>query len=232
MQSDELVEKAVKSAMLSVIKEHPMGHWRDDQVKEVARRAIVEAALSAAEPVAWVDAQELRYLQMVSGNKAWGDFQRNINVGGEKEGRSSLYAAPTAPSVAVPQALVNVATAVLAQAPETASYFMGIRLDDIRSALSAQVQEVAGWQRITIETGRKSGTSHADVWPDGEGWGIDTDRGRVNTPDAGWDRFSHHEELYFRRRANDLPAAPAKQEGCESKPVHKPTVDSGESGDE
>jgi Lar family restriction alleviation protein len=104
--------------------------------------------------------------------------------------------------------------------------------DSDLSALSAQVQEVAGWQRITIETGRKSGTSHADVWPDGEGWEIDTDRGRVNTPDAGWDRFSHHEELYFRRRANDLPAAPAKQEGCESKPVHKPTVDSGESGDE
>lgn len=52
MQTDELVEKAVKSAMLSVIKEYPMGHWRDDQVKEVARRAIVEAALSAAEPVA------------------------------------------------------------------------------------------------------------------------------------------------------------------------------------
>lgn len=51
MQTDELVEKAVKSAMLSVIKEHPMGHWRDDQVKEVARRAIVETALSAAEPV-------------------------------------------------------------------------------------------------------------------------------------------------------------------------------------
>lgn len=83
------------------------------------------------------------------------------------------------------------------------------------STLSAQVQDVAGWERIAIETGRKSGTSHADVWPDGEGWEIDTDRGRVNTPDAGWDRFSHHEELYFRRRANDLPAAPAKQEGGE-----------------
>lgn len=81
----------------------------------------------------------------------------------------------------------------------------------LRSALSAQVQNVAGWQRLTIETGRKSGTSHADVWPDGEGWEIDTDRGRVNTPDAGWDRFSHHEELYFRRRTTVVPAAPAKQ---------------------
>lgn len=49
MQS-EIVEKCVKSAMLSVIKEHPIGHWNDDQVEEVARRAITEAALSAAEP--------------------------------------------------------------------------------------------------------------------------------------------------------------------------------------
>lgn len=53
MQS-EAVEKCVQSAVLSVIAEHPMGHWRDDQVKEVARRAIAEAALSTdAEPVAW-----------------------------------------------------------------------------------------------------------------------------------------------------------------------------------
>lgn len=46
MQS-EIVEKCVKSAMLSVIKEHPIGHWNDDQVEKVARRAITEATLSA-----------------------------------------------------------------------------------------------------------------------------------------------------------------------------------------
>lgn len=46
MQS-EIVEKCVKSAMLSVIKEHPIGHWNDDQVEKVARRAITEAAISA-----------------------------------------------------------------------------------------------------------------------------------------------------------------------------------------
>lgn len=33
-------------------------------------------------------------------------------------------------------------------------------------------------------------------------------------------------------KISDLPAAPAKQEGGESQPVHKPAVDSGESGDE
>lgn len=93
-------------------------------------------------------------------------------------------------------------------------YIRQTRLEDwkqTRGPLSAQAQVEAGWERIKIETGRKSGTTHADVWPEGEGWEIDTDRGRVNTPDAGWDRFSHHEELYFRRRSNDLPA-PEKQD--------------------
>jgi len=64
--------------------------------------ATLEASLPTdAEPVAWVDAQELRYLQMVSGNKAWADFQRSIKVGGKKEGRSPLYDTPPAPAVAV-----------------------------------------------------------------------------------------------------------------------------------
>lgn len=57
------------------------------------------------------------------------------------------------------------------------------------------------WERHVVQTGYKSGTTHAEVWPDGEGWEIDVDRGLVGTPDAGWDRFNHHEELYFRRRA-------------------------------
>uniref|UniRef100_A0A6M3LBX5 Uncharacterized protein n=1 Tax=viral metagenome TaxID=1070528 RepID=A0A6M3LBX5_9ZZZZ len=57
------------------------------------------------------------------------------------------------------------------------------------------------WERHTVETGRKSGTTHQDVWPAGEGWEIAVDRGRVGTPSAGWERFDNHEELYFRRRA-------------------------------
>ncbi|MFK3962138.1 hypothetical protein ACI2KT_00990 [Ensifer adhaerens] len=56
------------------------------------------------------------------------------------------------------------------------------------------------WEYETVETARKSGTSHADRWPEGEGWEIDTTRGRVGTLRARWERFDYHEELYFRRR--------------------------------
>lgn len=60
-----------------------------------------EPALSAAEPVAWINQQELRYLEMVSGNSGWGNHLRSVTLGGEEEGRSPLYAKPPAPSVAV-----------------------------------------------------------------------------------------------------------------------------------
>ncbi|OOO22745.1 DUF551 domain-containing protein [Agrobacterium pusense] len=65
MQS-EIVEKCVKSAMLSVIKEHPIGHWNDDQVEKVARRAITEAALSAQ--VQDADEQRTETCQRCQGN--------------------------------------------------------------------------------------------------------------------------------------------------------------------
>ena len=47
-----------------------------------------------AQPVAWVEKQELEYLRMVTGNKGWGGYQRVIMVGGEKEGCAPLYAGP------------------------------------------------------------------------------------------------------------------------------------------
>lgn len=56
------------------------------------------------------------------------------------------------------------------------------------------------WEYKTVETGRKSGFAHEDVWPEGDGWEVDITKGRVNTIDAGWDRFDCHEELYFRRK--------------------------------
>lgn len=59
---------------------------------------------------------------------------------------------------------------------------------------------MSAYEYKTIETGRKSGTSHEDMWPDGDGWEIDSDKGR-----DGWERFDHHEELYFRR-----PIVPAE----------------------
>ncbi len=146
-----------------------------------AALAALETALSAAKPVAWVDEQELRYLEMVSGNKAWADFQRSIKVGGEKEGRLPLYAAPTAPSVAVKALEWNPFRADTPfgnyhiddqtdRSPEELNgrppfLLSGSRLDltrhstleaakaaaqadyeaRIRSALTAQVQDVAGW---------------------------------------------------------------------------------------
>jgi len=63
---------------------------------------------------------------------------------------------------------------------------------------AAVTTEECGWEYKTVETGRKSGTGHKDVWPDGDGWEIDLTRGR---PGEGWERFDCHEELYFRRRA-------------------------------
>ncbi len=53
-------------------------------------------------------------------------------------------------------------------------------------------------------------------------------------PDRPWVSVVNDSRLYEHVPTHwmPLPAAPAKQEGCESKPVHKPTVDSGESGDE
>ena len=52
------------------------------------------AASQPAQPVAWVEKQELEYLRMVTGNKGWSGYQRVIMVGGEKEGCAPLYAAP------------------------------------------------------------------------------------------------------------------------------------------
>jgi len=54
-----------------------------------------------------------------------------------------------------------------------------------------------------IETPRKSGIGHEEVWPSGEGWEVDASSGCVGTIDAGWDRFDAHEELYFRRKIGE-----------------------------
>lgn len=52
------------------------------------------APVSEPEPVAWMDAQELSYIKMVTGNGAWQDYTRMVPVGGNKEGRSPIYASP------------------------------------------------------------------------------------------------------------------------------------------
>lgn len=156
MQSEELLEKAVRSAMLSVIKEHPMGHWRDDQVKEVARRAIVEAALSAAEPVA---------IYKGNGLVDCGDSgHHNVELLKLIPANTPLYAAPPAPSVVV-KALVDHNQKMIPRWKEIAedgpdgNEPLGAvlrALEKATAALSAQVQDVVGWQ--PIETAPKDGT--------------------------------------------------------------------------
>lgn len=81
-------------------------------------------------------------------------------------------------------------------------------------APSAQVQDVAKPKRT-----HKLSLSDHDIKMMSEGTMI-----------IGGAQMEMAREIIFLRSL--LPSAPAKQEGCESKPVHKPTVDSGESGDE
>jgi len=68
---------------------------------ETAREAMeavlshgAEAVEPEQKPVAWIDQQELRYLQMVSSNDGWRNHKRTIVVGGEKDGRLPLFASP------------------------------------------------------------------------------------------------------------------------------------------
>lgn len=49
--------------------------------------------MNKPEPVAWIEAAELLYLELVSGNKAWGGFLRKIEVAGNREGWEPLYPA-------------------------------------------------------------------------------------------------------------------------------------------
>ena len=186
MQSEELIEKAIDKAVSALIDEHPMGHWRGDQVKEVARRAIAEAALSAAEP-------------------------------------------QPAPSVAV-KALQAVRDELRVDtssgSPGSISYEVGALhriVAAVDAALSAQVQDVAGWQ--PIETAPKDGTP-VILWTVWVGDEISPDpfsEVQIGYWDHGNDLpeshdFSRRPEWVVQRIGEPthwmpLPAAPAKQEG-------------------
>lgn len=63
----------------------------------------IQAALTAQkqEPLCWLDAQEVQYISMVTGNKAWQSFTRSVRVGGESEGRLPLYTIQQPPAVTV-----------------------------------------------------------------------------------------------------------------------------------
>lgn len=107
--------------------------------------------------------------------------------------------------------------------------------EKLSSALSAQVQDVAGWQ--TIDTAPKDGTV-VQAWhtvhkcpisilwnKDGHDFNGEALHWFERSYTTAWPEhaFSHW---------MPLPAAPAKQEGGESKPVHNQSVENGESGEE
>lgn len=116
-----------------------------------------------------------------------------------------------------------------AKAAAQADYEAGIR-----SALSAQVQDVAGWR--PIETAPKERQQRVLLTlPNGrvtEGWWGAAKYNRSKKEyDLAWVSSPYSGDV-SPTHWMPLPAAPAKQEGGESQPVHKPAVDSGESGDE
>ena len=178
MQSEELIEKAIDKAVSALIDEHPMGHWRGDQVKEVARRAIAEAALSAAEP-------------------------------------------QPAPSVAV-KALQAVRDELRVDtssgSPGSISYEVGALhriVAAVDAALSAQVQDVAGWEAIA-----KAAQDYVDAVsgePEKDCW--DTEDGKEApgadkfASDWAWKEYDDAKQKAFDNLRAMLAAAPAKQEG-------------------
>lgn len=204
MVTDEMVEKAIDKAVASLIDEHPMGHWRGDQVKEVARRAIAEAALSAAEPVSSRN-DEAGYVEFLNEDVPYivRDIQGAVAILMDLETRNvigyrvydpnSVFAPQPAPSVAVkelewsprndqPQYEVcadtpfgryktsnkgeygfgwmqprqTVWSGFLPTLEEAKAAAQADYEARIRSALSAQVQGVAGWQ--SMGTAPKDGT--------------------------------------------------------------------------
>jgi hypothetical protein len=152
-------------------------------------------------------------LKVVSGpEQPWRDIGAKFEAAKPKspewfDPANAVFPAPAAPTVADPAVTSNMRTAFKlgVQWAYNNLLFMDSPMlgDAITGAAQAAYpdEDIGEWERHTVETGRKSGTTHKDVWPAGEGWEIDVDRGRVGTADAGWERFDNHEELYFRRRA-------------------------------
>ncbi|MGF0520625.1 hypothetical protein ACQEDT_03860 [Agrobacterium pusense] len=173
-------------------------------------KAALEAALSAAEPVAArhsFDGNGFQYIDDGSGS----DWKTR------KPDAELLYTAPPVPSVAV-KALdarslaIDIVDGVKGYTLEFAQDQQAHKIDwdiaegKINDALSAQVQDVAGWQ--PIETAPKDGTqflafdkgSYLNCWWHDNGYG-----------EQYWmdDADSEPNPSHWM----PLPAAPAKQEG-------------------
>ncbi len=95
-------------------------------------------------------------------------------------------------------------------------------------------RELGGW--LTIDDAPTDGT-RVDLWVTFERTGSRrVTNAYWNSKVGDWQINEYNAADYVVRPKithwMPLPAAPAKQEGGKSKPVHKPAVDSGESGDE
>lgn len=157
-----------------------------------AIRAILEAALAAAEPVK-VRNDDVGFVDFLNADRPYIcrktegacylliDRETGDVVGYRKYDDETIDT--PAPSVAVSQTLIDLATAVLAQAPTTATEFMNICLDDIRSAISG----------------------HAGTLPDVGNW---TDDKRAKA----WRRAFDTMHRRAMKAEAALSAAPAKQE--------------------
>lgn len=200
-------------------------------VEDIAT-AVSKTALSAAEPVAWINQQELRYLEMVSGNNGWGNHLRSVTLGGEEEGRSPLYAKPPAPFLAVKalewQTFCSRSGNCAAHSPvgeyviqnEDDLWLVYLPYQDKRwgkghstveeakaaaqsdyesrilSAISAQAQDVAGWQLVPVEPTEEM-----------------LERATVAFADAFDARLARKECLAAALSSAYRSAAPTKQEG-------------------
>ena len=103
-----------------------------------------------------------------------------------------------------------------------------VSLVDEISSLSAQAQDVVGWQ--PIETAPKDGSEILALWKRSQiqsnGYGV------VWFEDGSWREFDYECLVSDPTHWMPLPAAPAKQEGGKSNPVHNQSVENGESGEE
>lgn len=189
----------------------------------------IEASLSASEPVAFTSQGQIAAARNGSTALLYGKRDEFMNV--------PLYAAPPAPSLAVKAGREAVAE-IRRLHKLLGEHYRGKNgepnlaiADALEAALSAQVQDVAGWQ--PIETAPKDGSEILALWKRSQiqsnGYGV------VWFEDGSWREFDYEclvSDPTHWMPLPSVPAAPAKQEGGESKPVHKPAVDSGESGDE
>ena len=213
MQSEELITQqelavifpnGVPMPVMKMIFPEKSENLTVEDIRYILNAMRPEAALSAAEPVAWVYAPDL-----AKGSGGFGKEKGIVVMSLDGEWinvDTPLYAAPPAPSVAVK---------ALQMADET---FRDLGWHDkyeattaALAALSAQVQDVAGWQ--PIETAPKDGTIillfGGAYHPFPGYWEL-----RRFNPTRPWVSVVNESRLYEHVPTHwmPLPAAPAKQE--------------------